>query len=71
MAVAARRRSLPSQPRLCRLDRPAARAATAVAVGTANFIDPTTPLRVIDGIRDYLIRHRMASVSELTGSLQI
>ena len=44
--------------------------ATAVAVGTANFIDPTTPLRVIDGIRDYLIRHRMASVSELTGSLQ-
>ncbi len=45
--------------------------ATAVAVGTANFIDPTTPLRVIDGIRDYLIRHRMASVSELTGSLQI
>jgi dihydroorotate dehydrogenase (NAD+) catalytic subunit len=44
--------------------------ATAVAVGTANFIDPTTPLRVIDGIRDYLIRHRMASVSELTGSLE-
>ncbi len=44
--------------------------ATAVAVGTANFIDPMTPLRVIDGIRDYLIRHHMASVSELTGSLQ-
>ena len=44
--------------------------ATAVAVGTANFIDPTTPLRVIDGIADYLRRHGMRSVSELTGSLQ-
>ena len=44
--------------------------ATAVAVGTANFIDPATPLRVIDGIADYLRRHGMRSVSELTGSLQ-
>lgn len=43
--------------------------ATAVAVGTANFIDPTTPLRVIDGIRDYLRRHNMRSVRELTGSI--
>jgi dihydroorotate dehydrogenase (NAD+) catalytic subunit len=45
--------------------------ATAVAVGTANFIDPTTPLRVIDGIRDYLVRHQMDSVARLTGSLQV
>lgn len=45
--------------------------ATAVAVGTANFMDPTTPLRVIDGIRDYLRNHNMASVSELTGSLRL
>ncbi len=43
--------------------------ATAVAVGTANFIDPTTPLRVIDGITAYLQRHGMRSVKELTGSL--
>ncbi|MDD4016726.1 MAG: dihydroorotate dehydrogenase [Kiritimatiellae bacterium] len=43
--------------------------ATAVAVGTANFIDPTTPLRVIGGIADYLRRHGMRSVKELTGSL--
>jgi dihydroorotate dehydrogenase (NAD+) catalytic subunit len=42
--------------------------ATAVSVGTANFIDPTTPLRVVDGIRDYLVRHSMASVAELTAS---
>ncbi len=43
--------------------------ATAVAVGTANFIDASTPLRVIDGIADYLRRHGMRSVKELTGSL--
>ncbi len=43
--------------------------ATAVAVGTANFIDPRTPLAVIAGIRDYLSRHGMTSVSQLTGSL--
>ena len=44
--------------------------ATAVAVGTANFIDPKTSLRVIDGIRDYLIRHRLGSATQLTGSVQ-
>ena len=43
--------------------------ATAVAVGTANFIDPSTPLLVADGIAAYLRRHGMRSVKELTGSL--
>ena len=43
--------------------------ASAVAVGTANFIDPSTPLRVIDGIVAYLDRHGMSSVKELTGSV--
>ena len=43
--------------------------AAAVAVGTANFIDPQTALRVADGIADYLRRHGMASARELTGSV--
>ena len=43
--------------------------ATAVAVGTANFIDPTTPFRVIDGIAAYLQRHDMESVKQLTKSI--
>jgi dihydroorotate dehydrogenase (NAD+) catalytic subunit len=43
--------------------------ATAVAVGTANFIDPGTALRVIDGIAVYLRKHGLRSVSELTGSV--
>jgi dihydroorotate dehydrogenase (NAD+) catalytic subunit len=43
--------------------------ATAVAVGTANFIDPSTPLRVINGIAAYLERHNMESVKSLTRSV--
>jgi dihydroorotate dehydrogenase (NAD+) catalytic subunit len=45
--------------------------ASAVAVGTANFIDPSTPIRVLDGIVDYLQRHALSSVRELTGSLTV
>ncbi|AKJ65287.1 dihydroorotate dehydrogenase [Kiritimatiella glycovorans] len=40
--------------------------ASSVAVGTANFTDPGTAERVVAGIRDYLMRHDMKSVSELT-----
>lgn len=44
--------------------------ATAVAVGTANFIDPSTALRVVEGLEAYLKRHGMRTVGELTGSLK-
>ena len=44
--------------------------ASAVAVGTANFIDPTTPMRVLEGIEAYLRRHGMNAVAALTGSLR-
>ncbi len=43
--------------------------ATAVQVGTANFINPRTTEEIIDGIKDYLVQHRMASVRELVGSM--
>ena len=39
--------------------------ATAVAVGTANFTDPATALRVVDGIRDYMERHGLAKVADI------
>lgn len=44
--------------------------ASAVAVGTANFTDPTTAMRVIDGIEDYLRRHGMSCIGELVGSIR-
>lgn len=43
--------------------------ATAIQIGTANFIDPTTTIKVIKGIEDYLIRHNVKSVKELTGAM--
>ena len=44
--------------------------ATAVQVGTANFVDPFIWPKLTDGIRDYLGRHRIARVADLVGSLQ-
>jgi len=43
--------------------------ASAVAVGTANFTDPTTILRIVDDIESYLRRHNIDSVRKLIGSL--
>ncbi len=45
--------------------------ATAVAVGTANFTAPTAAQQVIDGIEAYLIEHKIRSVTELIGSLDL
>ena len=43
--------------------------ATAVQVGTANFVDPFIWTRLLDGIREYLERHGIAHVSALTGTI--
>jgi len=45
--------------------------ATAVAVGTANFYEPQTPLQVIAGIREYMHKHGQQDVREITGSVQV
>jgi dihydroorotate dehydrogenase (NAD+) catalytic subunit len=44
--------------------------ATAVAVGTANFIDPTTIDRVIDGIERYLVEKGHGSVADIVGTVK-
>ena len=43
--------------------------ASAVAVGTASFVDPTAAVRVIDGIAEFCRRHGIASAAELTGAM--
>jgi dihydroorotate dehydrogenase (NAD+) catalytic subunit len=43
--------------------------ASAIGIGTANFIEPACAVRIIDGIKEYCIRHDVASIRELTGSL--
>lgn len=41
--------------------------ATAVEVGTANFINPSVTVRIINEIRDYCERHNISDISELRG----
>ncbi|MBO5915454.1 MAG: dihydroorotate dehydrogenase [Bacteroidales bacterium] len=43
--------------------------ASAIEIGTANFIDPSISQKVAAGIEEYCERHGFASVSELTGAL--
>ena len=43
--------------------------ASAVAVGAMNFNDPCLTVKVAEGIENYLIRHGISSVSELTGAV--
>jgi dihydroorotate dehydrogenase (NAD+) catalytic subunit len=44
--------------------------ATAVQVGTANFIDPFVWSKLLDGLTDYLTRHDIARLADLTNSLE-
>jgi dihydroorotate dehydrogenase (NAD+) catalytic subunit len=45
--------------------------AAAVQIGTAHFINPRAALDIIDGIEAYLVRHGIAKISDLIGSLEI
>ena len=45
--------------------------ATAVQIGTANFIDPTLTVKVVEGIETYLEQNGFASAKELVGALQV
>jgi dihydroorotate dehydrogenase (NAD+) catalytic subunit len=45
--------------------------ASAIQIGTYNFVDPVITMKVIDGIRTYLIQNRMETVRYLVGSLEI
>ena len=45
--------------------------ATAVQIGTANFINPRVSEEVVDGIGDYVKAHKMSSIRELIGALEV
>ena len=45
--------------------------ATAIQIGTYNFVDPTVGIKVIEGMEDYCNRHGFSSIRELTGALDI
>ena len=43
--------------------------ATAIQVGTANFIDPSVTVKIIDYIENYMQRHGIVSMQELIGGM--
>ncbi|MDI6703140.1 MAG: dihydroorotate dehydrogenase [bacterium] len=45
--------------------------ASAVSVGTGNFVNPMATLEIIDGIRRYMIEHRIDEIDQLIGSVKV
>jgi dihydroorotate dehydrogenase (NAD+) catalytic subunit len=45
--------------------------ATAVQVGTANFVNPRATIDIIEGVSTYLDQHNLMNVEELIGSLEV
>ncbi len=45
--------------------------ATAISVGTANFINPAVTAEIISGLKKYLIQNKIKDIKELIGSLKI
>lgn len=45
--------------------------ATAVEIGTANFIDPAVTVKIIEGIDAWLDKHGISDVNDIIGALEI
>lgn len=45
--------------------------ATAIEIGTYNFVDPTASIQILEGMEDYLRRHGFSDVNELIGALEL
>ncbi len=44
--------------------------ASAIEIGTANFVNPAVTMEIVSGIEDYLYRHRFTSVRDIIGALE-
>jgi dihydroorotate dehydrogenase (NAD+) catalytic subunit len=45
--------------------------ASAIEIGTANFVDPAVTVKVAQGINDYLDRHGFKSLKEIIGAVEV
>jgi len=45
--------------------------ATAVQVGTANFVDPFIWSKILDGMQDYMTRHQIARIADIIGTIDV
>ena len=44
--------------------------ATAISVGTANFVNPKTTMEIVDGIKEYMEKYHVNDIKELVGAVQ-
>lgn len=44
--------------------------ATAISVGTANFVNPKTTIEIVDGIKKYMEKYHVNDIKELVGAVQ-
>jgi len=45
--------------------------ASAIEVGTYNFVDPAVTTQIVDGIEDYMLRHGITDIQDLIGALDV
>lgn len=45
--------------------------ATAISIGTANFINPKASLEIVEGLKNYMRKNKIQNVKDLIGSLNI
>jgi dihydroorotate dehydrogenase (NAD+) catalytic subunit len=45
--------------------------AAAVQVGTANFADPFIWKKLLDGLTDYMTRHKVSRIADLVGTIDV
>lgn len=45
--------------------------ATAVSIGTGNFIEPETSIKAIEGVEDYMRRHNISDINDIIGTVQM
>lgn len=45
--------------------------ASAVSIGTAQFVDPQIPIKVIKGIEEYMMRYQFQKIGDITGNLDV
>ncbi|MDA7857915.1 dihydroorotate dehydrogenase [bacterium] len=45
--------------------------ASCVSIGTGNFVDPQTPIKVIEGIKKYMFKYKIKDIKNLVGSLKM
>ncbi|HEV7178995.1 MAG TPA: DUF561 domain-containing protein, partial [Candidatus Baltobacteraceae bacterium] len=45
--------------------------ASAISIGTANFTDPRVPVRIVEGLREYLQSRNLQALSQIVGKANV